>query len=208
MYLTAEVRWFDKGSIPPAMMSWFTKIHPKVWTEAEHTDFYYSLPNDDTIGIKLRENRIEIKKRQAVEKPVRFTPQTTGAIETWEKWSVALRPVEINFNEIAADPIWFGIRKRRNLQRYQLTESLIPVTIAYDRRVPQGFTLELSQITIRQERWWTIAFEFYGITNIPMNKIQDIAKGMLITLPNLRLDPHSSFGYSRFLNRKIAHFEQ
>jgi len=203
VYLTAEVRWFNKGSIPPAMMNWFTKIHPQVWIEAEHTDFYYSLPNDDTIGIKLRENRIEIKKQQAVEKSVRFTPLAIGAIETWEKWSIALRPAEINFDEIAADAIWVGIRKQRNLQRYRLTESLAPIPIAYHRRVPQGLTLELSQITIRREPWWTIAFEFYGIEKIKRNEIKDIIGRIFTSLPDLLLDLDSSSGYPQFLNRHI-----
>jgi len=207
VYLTTEVRWFDKGSIPPAMKSWFTKIHPKVWTEAERTDFYYSLPNDDTIGIKLRENRIEIKKRQAVSKPIRFTPQATGAIETWEKRSIALHPAGINFDEIATDAIWVGVRKRRNLQRYRLIESLAPIPIAYHRRAPQEFTLELSQIRIGKEHRWTIAFEFYETTNIPISKIQNIIKETLISLPELMLDSHLSFGYPRLLNCKIAHFE-
>jgi len=207
VYLTAEVRWFNKGSIPPAMMNWFTKIHPQVWIEAEHTDFYYSLPNDDTTGIKLRANRIEIKKRQAVEKSVRFTPLAIGAIETLEKWSITLRPAEINFNEIAGDPIWVEVRKQRNLQRYQLSASLSPIPVAYHRRVPQGFTLELSQITTKQERWWTIAFEFYGIANIPITKIQNITREIVNSLPNLQLEPHSSFGYPQFLNRQPAHLE-
>jgi len=208
VYLTTEVRWFNKGSIPPAMMNWFTKIHPQVWIEAEHTDFYYSLPNDDTIGIKLRENRIEIKKQQVVEKSVRLTPLARGAIETWEKWGVALHSAEINFNEIAGDPIWVGIRKQRNLQRYRLTESLAPIPIAYHRRVPQGFTLELSRIRVKQELWWTIAFEFYGIANIPITEIQYFIKEIVSSLPNLQLEPHSSFGYPQFLNHQPAHFER
>ena len=156
----------------------------------------------------MRANRIEIKKRQAVEKSVRFTPLAIGAIETWEKWSIALRPSEINFDEIAADAIWVGARKRRNLQRYQLSASLSPIPIAYHRRVPQGFTLELSQITIRQERWWTMAFEFYGIVNILITEIQNIIREIVISLPNLRLDPQSSLGYPRFLNHLIAPYEQ
>ena len=203
MYLTAEVRWFEKGSIPPAMMNWFTQIHPRVWTAAEQTNYYYSLPNDDAIGIKLRQNRIEIKKRQAVEKSVRFTPLVTGAIETWEKWSVALCPVEINFDEIDTDAIWVGVHKRRNLQRYRLTELLAPIPVAYRRRVPQGFSLELSQITVRHKDWWTIAFEFYGIEKIKRNEIKDIIGKIFTSVPDLRLTSNSSYGYPQFLNRHI-----
>jgi hypothetical protein len=204
VYLTIEVRWFDRGITPPAILSRFSKIHPKVWAEPEHTDYYYSLLNDDTIGIKLRENRIEIKKRRAVSKLIRFTSQAAGVLETWEKWSIALHPVEINFNEIADGTIWFGIRKQRNLQRYQLTESLIPIPVAYHRRVPPGFTLELSQITIKQENWWTMAFEFYETANNPITEIQNIIKEIVSSLPNLRLDSQLSFGYPQFLNRNIT----
>jgi hypothetical protein len=205
VYLTTEVRWFERGSIPPSMMIWFSEIHPKIWIEAEHTDYYYSLPDDDSIGIKLRQNRVEIKKRHLVAKPARLTSQVSGKLETWEKWGIAPRSLEFNFTEIATDPIWVGVRKRRNLQRYQLTESLSPIPIAYHRRVAQGFALELSQITVRQADWWTIAFEFFRITNFPLSENKNIISGILLSMPSLRLDSQSSFGYPQFLNYKLAH---
>ncbi len=95
--ITAELRWFFKGSFPRA---WKDKMAQLPLRETEsRTDFYLPFSASETCGLKWREGRLEAKVLIFKEKE----------IEHWEK-----RTVAENFEKPNGD--WISVEKsRRNL---------------------------------------------------------------------------------------------
>ena len=61
MYPTVEVRWFREGAIPGDVQRWFHASKQAPLDQPPRTDYYLRLGCDQSLGIKLREGRIERK---------------------------------------------------------------------------------------------------------------------------------------------------
>ena len=84
MLKSAEIRWFFEGRIP---------IHiPEILEEARldisenRTDHYLLVLGCDNIGIKIRNSRLEIKRRRDVQPYCISKLNISGNIEWWERW--------------------------------------------------------------------------------------------------------------------------
>jgi hypothetical protein len=153
MPVTAELRWFKRGQIPPAAMAWFSGVAPSA-REEDRTDRYLIPENEFEAGIKIRASRLEIKQRQVWLAEEQFHPRVHGRIAHWRKWSLDLAAAS------GADERWIGVRKQRRMQHLQLDESGGVRSTGEPSR--HGCNLELSGVSIADEAWWSICFEAPG----------------------------------------------
>lgn len=129
---TAEVRWFMSGPIPPAARDWFDGLGLEA--EAETRTDHYLEPASDALGVKVREGRVEAKRRTG-------TLGQLGAsteVEAWAKWSFETPTALEDADE------WVEVAKTR-WQRHA-----------------DGCALELSEIDLEDATWWSVCLEAVG----------------------------------------------
>lgn len=141
-YRTAEVRWFERGPLPEAVRAWFDRLGDAVEAEAR-TDRYLA-PASDGLGVKVREGKVEAKRRDARLDEVR-AGRAAGTAEAWTKWSFPLAD-----DEAAPEAGWVEVRKRRR-QRWWRTDG-------------GACALEVSEVEAGGEAWWSVCLEATGPT--------------------------------------------
>lgn len=138
-FRTAEARWFQEGEIPADVRAWFDALGPAV--EAEERTDYYLAPTDDALGVKVREGRIETKRRDGA--PGRLQAgRAEAAIGVWAKWSFSAE----------GDPeptgAWVAVEKTRWQREVETAGA--------------SCSLELGEVTVEGDVWWTVALEASG----------------------------------------------
>lgn len=140
-YRTAEARWFFRGAVPAPVRAWFDALGEPVETEAR-TDHYLA-PSGDGLGVKVREGRLEAKRRDGAGGRLRVG-RAASDVASWSKWSFALAE--------GAEPVgpWVEVAKRRR-QR--------------ERAAAGGAcALELAEVAVGGEAWWSVCLEATGPT--------------------------------------------
>ena len=62
MFPTIEVKWFFRGAVPSGIWEWIC-LHGHDWEkQPPRIDNYLQITEGDSLGVKLREGRIEIKQ--------------------------------------------------------------------------------------------------------------------------------------------------
>ncbi|MBC8503531.1 MAG: hypothetical protein ISR58_17985 [Anaerolineales bacterium] len=88
MFSTVEVRWFYQGVIPSDIQTWFDQkvvegIEPI--NQPSRTDQYLLQGHNASLGVKLREGRVEIKQRVQEYGYAEFGPAVTGIVKGRKK---------------------------------------------------------------------------------------------------------------------------
>lgn len=200
MLPTAEVRWFYPGAAPLEIVTWFGQGERPPETQPPRTDYYLRLGDTDSLGIKLREGKLEIKQRQQSSATVRFGGQVAGRVALWRKWSFPLAasggdPAAL----LAQSGSWLAVHKARRVRQYELTPSRevrpVPATLF----PAQGCGLELTAIRVEGGRWWSLAFEAFGDEGHLRQNLLLVGKHVLARPLALALEAQHSFSYPRWL---------
>lgn len=201
MQLTAELRWFNRGTLPEAISHWFEQdcLGGERSPAEERSDVYLYSPGCDYLGIKLRQGRLEIKWRKAELGVVHFGDRVEGKAEKWVKW-ICEDPTDEMFKPAAVvGKSWVSVKKVRSQRQYQVLpdESItaVPVTESID----QGCTVELTQLGINGNAWWSLAFEAFGEDDCLMDNLQAVAKWVFKTYRESELQAEGSFAYPTWL---------
>ncbi len=197
MYPTIEVRWFQQGQIPPEVWAWFGRIGPLPEEQPIRVDHYLHLPDKDSLGIKLREGRLEIKQRQRQVGVVRFHERVAGLVEQWRKWSFPLAHNEPTVP--GPDDAWIAVEKRRRLRRYQLIDGKHVETVAVATDAAQGCELELSRIKAADQQWWSLCFEAFGDEAALQENLRQVVSHVLAAREPPVLKANASCGYPVWL---------
>lgn len=151
MYHTAEVRWFVPGPMPEAVRAW-----PMVpaGTPERRTDRYLLFAGCETVGVKLREGRFEVKALTGPPEVVPFGQGIAGRVSRWAKWSRS---------EVDVDPAdretWIEVAKARRQQTYRVVGGRLTGVSTYAH---PGCTVEVGTVEVDGAAWWTLAFEATG----------------------------------------------
>jgi hypothetical protein len=165
-------------------------------------DHYLRLTDAPTLGIKLREGRIEIKQRVRNYGMVRLHDRVTGMLEHWRKWSFQLAEARGALLSIAVPAAsWIPVRKDRMLRTYRLTvdRSVVPVLALESLR--QGCEMELTRVHVAEQSWWTLAFEAFGDESILQEQLVLVAQHVLAADEPPSMNAPESRGYADWLGR-------
>jgi hypothetical protein len=163
VYPTTEVRWFLAENIPRRAEQWFRDVGEPNHLLESRVDRYLRLPNDNALGIKLRENRLEIKARSATYGNVIISSSVAGRLEGWLKWSFQLADDDaqaITFG--GTDPSWVSVNKERMLKRFLVRDQGAAIPVPVDDSGPKTCALELTATAALGQTWWSLAFEASG----------------------------------------------
>lgn len=204
MLTTYEVRWFYAGNIPENVEYWFKHncLLSPIKVPEKREDVYLYLPKCDYLGIKLRQGALEIKWRYPQSNAIRFGSLIEGNLEKWKKWR-CLDSTEETFQlaQIGDNPIWVRVAKVRYSQLYQVTANTAkPVSTDTDiDDVDNGCTLELTNVEINGNTWWSIALEAFGEHSKLKSNLQLTADFVFRDYNIFTLQVENSYSYPRLL---------
>lgn len=200
MLLTAEVRWFVRGRISDDLLAWFGKDFPLLETQPPRVDIYLPIPTDDGIGIKLREGRIEIKRRYGSLGPLTLAPGVAGIPELWRKWTFS--PIAPGENGLEG---WVAVQKTRLVRNYAVgAEGERPVPIPHTQSPERGCSVELTEALANGQVWWTIGFEATGSEAELVPTLKSVIEQTLAGCDRLMLDLDRAYGYPHWLRNFLA----
>jgi hypothetical protein len=159
--LSAELRWFFEGPVPPPVHQWF---HKSLFCgkPASRTDHYLLFPHTGKLGVKFREERLEIKCLVG-EAGVFFFGNAQGSIEYWEKWSSDQMP-EFSASQLQSDASWIQVQKSRVLRLFEVDKEgyeECDIRSGYIQ-LERGCQMELTEILIRNVKYWSLGFEAFS----------------------------------------------
>jgi hypothetical protein len=201
MFPSMEVRWFYQGTIPAEVAEWFHSGTSRPEEQPPRVDYYLCLKKIDGLGIKLREGRMEVKRRQRQHGILHFHERAAGLVEHWRKWGFGL---STGGGELAHSLLptscWLGVQKERQLRKYRVTgdDRLVPVPIGeYPER---GCSVELSTLRVEGQDWWSLCFEAFGDESLLRQALLLVVEQVLarerVPFP---LDAKASYGYPGWL---------
>lgn len=189
MLTNLELRWFSLGKPPEEVEHWFRKECPGKLLGSPETreDLYLSTPDCDYLNIKLRQGSLEVKWRKAELGILRLGDCGEGKVEKWLKW-VCEDPDQQSMMpaDVAQERAWVGVKKVRSQRRYQ------------------GIAFELTQLTVRNNDWWSLAFEMatHGFNQI--DSFESIVIEVSQTYPGTELQRDQSFAYPAWLSAVVC----
>ncbi len=198
---TAEIRWFMPGQPDPNLAAWLRGLNGTFEAQEQRDDLYLLFPGQEGLGIKLREGRMEFKKRLAVHPPFE-SEIMTGKPETWIKWSIqAGEKISPGDLQQSGPGHWITIRKSRLVQKYMVGSdgSLTkPPSAGYPER---GIVAELSGLKVKGADWWTFGLECFGPAREVYSLLLSGIGHLTPEIPSGALSMKESAGYPGWISR-------
>jgi hypothetical protein len=161
---SAEVRWFIPGQLQDDILRWFTRDQ-SLELETGRSDEYLSFPRCETVGVKLRQKRFEIKAIIGVPTPLVGVAGVSGRTDRWVKWSFASDALESVLGDLHRSGRWFVVSKTRYLRKFSFDSGApIEVTQANKPLPACGCNVELTRLEVDSNTrdWISIGFEAFG----------------------------------------------
>jgi hypothetical protein len=204
MLISAEIRWFWPREAPAGLQEWFTSLDTHGCPAGggqPRVDAYLRDPSQRELGIKLREGRgVEVKGLITILWTSLSADPFVGPIEIWAKWNSKA----LSLNETTT----LKTKKTRWLRKFD-TAGVDAREIPLDANeqpssgapLPTlGCNVELTQVEVNADIWWTLSFEAFGKTTTVANDLRASA-AVLATRRPPSLGAASVESYAAWLSR-------
>ena len=195
-----EVRWIRSGALDPRVLEWFSRFPA---TAESREDDYLIHPDLDGLAVKIRGGgALEVKFYRGYHGVLDVPGHARGHLEFWQKWSFPLgRPTL----DVGAATTWRSVHKTRRVSFFSLDQGQLAAGLPGLRQAT-GCAVELTEIKMHGESWWTLAFEATG----PHDGLEALlrATAALVFDPpmedGLKLSPEDSGSYVSWLRERIS----
>ncbi len=173
MFLSAELRWFWRGSCPRPVHDWFFKSGMPPGGGFSRVDKYVPQRGEPEISLKKRGDKLDLEVKGLV--TTRIIPELEPLaphIEIWCKWSCRVPGLNLRHEVAVTKTRWL-----RTFDTSKYVRSEIPLDAnekpktGYSLPV-QGCNVELTEVQIGAHAgaWWTLGFEAFGdLDSAPTN---------------------------------------
>lgn len=201
MLTTAELRWFNRGTLPAEIEQWFGQdcLGGERSRLEKREDVYLYTPECEYLGIKLRQGKLEIKWRKAELGVVGFGDRVEGRAETWVKWTCEDPTAQMFKPAAVVGKSWVSVKKVRSQRQYQVLPGESITAVPVTESIAQGCTVELTQLDINGNAWWSLAFEAFGEDDCLMEHLQAVASWVFKTYREPQLQAEDSYAYPSWL---------
>jgi len=153
---TLEVRWIRRGPVPQAMIQWLGPFDD--WIE-QREDRYLVDPSGPDLGLKIKDGLIfDVKAFRGSAGKLTVPAAGRGRVELWEKWSFVLHGDAVPPADAEG---WLALQKTRRRRSFEVGEHGVSERPVQQADLP-GCSVELTEVAIGQEVWWTFGFEANG----------------------------------------------
>jgi hypothetical protein len=167
---TLEVRWILPGAPEAAVAGWFARFGAR--TEARE-DTYLLDPRMPGLSVKLRNGRaFEVKVYRGSPGILEAAGCARGRLESWDKWSFPYDPDDLLSQGGAAPACWRPVHKL--IRKFTLAggRSKAPVPGLGEEAACE---VELTEVHVRGQAWWTLAFEAIGPPGVQRRELETAA---------------------------------
>ena len=192
-----EVRWIFPGQVAGAVTGWFGRFP----AEARLVEDAYLLdPHLPGLSVKVRGRRaLEVKVYRGSPGLVEVAGRARGRLESWQKWSFPHGPPSHHSGNPAG---WRPVNKRRRISWFSRATGVHAPGLGLGQE--PGCAVELTEVHVRGEPWWTLGFEATGPTAALRGELEASAALLFAqALPGemeLALDDCQS--YAQWLHRR------
>jgi hypothetical protein len=208
MWRSAEARWFTAGPLPGEVLKWFQGGRA---LEAENVQVheYLVFPDCQSVGVKLREGRFEIKANLTAARPLGPDLGVEGRTDQWVKWSLASEALQALAPALHQSGLWLKVRKERFLRRFSADSgSLVEFRVPPGSFPRTGANIELTRIEVEAPPrfWFSLAFEAFGPPAVAEKTLLDAVRRFFQDhgpVPGVLLAEDNSLSYPAWL-AKVA----
>lgn len=204
MQHSAEIRWFVAGALTPEVHDWFCQgqtLEPE-----ERTDRYLVFPGCESVGVKIRDggatgkDPFEIKALKGAAETLQLPNSISGRTECWVKWSNSMPSDQAWLQALRAEPAgWLAVAKKRWVRKFTVTGDGA-TEVPSEQRPAEGCNVELTELEVGVERWWSFAFEAFGVPERVRDNLRVAAVHFLSTEhPLTQLTVANSCSYAAWL---------
>lgn len=194
---TLEVRWFENGPLPSRLRDWFEELEPE--PPSTWTDVY--LPCEEPgLNLKVRDVKMQIKRRLAGPTRQAFSPRAVGRYEEWIKWSFHLADGALALEDPDPTALWTPIEKTRHQRRFD-AEAQSALTEALPTTPAATVMIELTSLTTPEETAWTLCLEAEGPPSSLVDTLTTAGTFLFDSDLPVSLIADHSFGYVRWLQQ-------
>jgi hypothetical protein len=196
-FQTIEVRWFYPGVLPDEIRQWFNTLGEPLEKIDTRSDVYLQSQSPD-VGVKLRQGNLEVKYRQQDLGTIAIDGLEHSQVEQWSKWICIDESSGLTPANIAGKPGWLQVDKIRDrrLYRVDFAETITLKQIATP--TADIAAIELTQLQLHQQIWWTIACEYFG-NNISIDRFSALVTSLCAEFPTSISTIPISCGYPQWL---------
>ena len=192
-----EVRWIFPGRLEAAVAGWFGRFPAE--TESRQ-DTYLLNPPLRGLSVKVRGGgALEVKAYRGSPGILEVPGRARGRLEAWQKWSFPFSPLRPGSGDPAG---WTPVRKRRRISRFPLASGPIAAHAPGLGPQPQC-KVELTEIRVHGQHWWTLGFEATGPASLLRSELQAAAALVFAqALPGgVEPGPDESRSYAQWLGQ-------
>jgi hypothetical protein len=205
---TAETRWFIPETLPDRVLEWFRAGQP-IDSEGVQVHEYLLFPDCESVGVKLRDGRFEIKAMRGLPQPLRPDLGIRGRIEQWVKWSFANQALQDLDEALHQSGRWFKVRKERFIRRFTPERGrLMEVTLRQPPFSLAGCIIEVTRIDadVDPQSWFSLGFEAFGPPALTTRLLDDALFAFFNEqgpVPGRTLTEDDSAGYPAWLAKLV-----
>ena len=151
---TCEVRWIRPGRHGSEIARWFSRFSHAPETR---DDDYLISPRMPGLSIKIRGSAsFEVKEHRGTVGALDVAAAAAGSIDSWIKRSIP-RAGGLDFSRPLDGTAWRRVSKRRQIARF-------PIGTSGDPDAPGAVvcSVELTEVEVIGQSWWTLGFEAGG----------------------------------------------
>jgi hypothetical protein len=193
-----EVRWIFTGQLTAAVAGWFGRFPAETRVVR---DAYLLDPHLPGLSVKVRGGQaLEVKVYCGSPGLLQVAGRAHGRLESWQKWSFPYGPRGHGSGDPAG---WSPVTKRRRISWFSLAGRPVRPGVPGLGEEP-GCAVELTEVDVRGEAWWTLGFEATGPAETLRSEL-DAAAALVFgqALPGgVELGMDDSTSYAQWLRRR------
>jgi hypothetical protein len=202
MVPSAEVRWFIPTELPEDVLGWFTNGR-KIDPEISRDDEYLVLPGSDAVGVKLRQERFQIKALVSPPHTITIGHGITGRTDQWVKWSFAHESLKQMLPALHESGQWVTVTKERYLRKFSAEGTISEVD--QGDRPGKGCNVELTRINVKMDPgvWFSLGFESFDGQGEVTSILEEALRSFFAKHgppPDLKLEEANSLSYPAWLS--------
>ena len=193
---------------PRGMLRWF-KAGQALDSEGVQVHEYLVFPDCQSVVVKLREGRFEIKAILAVAQPLSLDLGIKGRTDPWVKWSFASESLQTLDPALHQSGLWLKVRKERFLRKFSAdTGHLVEFSAPPGSFPGSGINIELARIEgeVIPRSWFSLGFEAFGPPAVANKILLDALRLLFEDLgrvPGISLSEDNSLHYPAWLAKLV-----
>lgn len=196
--VSLEVRWIHRGRLPTLLAE---RLEPFGDAIEVREDSYLTGPVLPNLSIKIRgAAQLDVKAFRHSPGRLALPGGTRGRLEVWEKWSF---PLAADPQPLLDSASWTKVKKVRRRRWFGVADGHLVERPLADAASP-GCSLELTEVAIDGDDWWTLGLEAVGPLETLHRDLQATAMALIDDRLSARFGLHSraSMSYQQRLQSR------